>query len=1055
MRWLVRGLFSVILSVASEGGAAAAVQAVSVAIPSAPVSAGGNSDSLGSVISADGRFVLFLSSANNLVTNDDNGKFVDVFLRNRTNGTCTLVSVGLSGTGGGNGNSVSPAISADGRHVVFESEASNLVANDTNNASDIFVRDLETGTTTLVSVNSSGTGVGNGASTSPVISADGRYVAFASEASDLAANDTNNVSDVFVRDRVTGTTTLVSVRADGSASGNGASDSPVMTPDGRWVAFISKATNLVAGVANNQGEVYARDLVTGTTLWVGVNVASIMAGVNSQIHPITSYNPVISDDGKYVAFKSLGAASLILRHNLMTATTDLASTNTVGNTAGLADSSGPEMTGEGRFIAYTVRTGTGTLAYSAVYLWDAQTGMPTLVSANLSGTISSNTFSDTPVVSADGRFVTFLSDATDLVPNAVDGSYQVYQRDVLNGTTKLVSADTSGGVSGDTGGAIPTISADGRFVAFDSFDGGYVANDINNAYDVFVRDTTTDTTELVSQADAAAHPLTANGFSSVYAGSLSADGRFVAFVSAGDNVVANDTNGYQDVFVRDLQTGTNVLVSVNSSGVGSGNGFSGSPVISPDGRFVAFVSSATGLAANDTNRNDDIYVRDLQNGTTTLVSVSADGTAGGSAASSSPVLSSDGRYLAFFSMAKNLVSNDFTAGGEIFWRDTQGGITVSVSTNGRASNLLSMTADGRYVAYASGLPARLFVWDSQAGSNIYASPSTAPSFYFTLGRDGRALVFQSSTNLDHTVIARDLAAGTDTVIGYSAASGGPKAQVSDNGRFVVFVSAADAPYTSAGTNNVFLYDLQTSTTTLVSFNRNRSGGGNGPSDSPSISADGRFVTYRSSAGDLVTEDNNNQPDVFVFDRLIGVKTLVSVNQIGTMSGNDSSSVPVISADGSRIAFRSLASDLIAGDFNNTQDVFISPTPIVTFVDSDGDGMDDAWETAMFGDLSHDGTGDTDGDGVSDLVEYKTGTNPMDAASRLSAAAAVLPGSDQAAITWEAVPGRSYHLEYKNDLSEATWRVVPAGVMVNGSKAICVDNTVAVSSQRFYRVTLVQ
>ncbi len=312
-----------------------------------------------------------------------------------------------------------------------------------------------------------------------------------------------------------------------------------------------------------------------------------------------------------------------------------------------------------------------------------------------------------------------------------------------------------------------------------------------------------------------------------------------------------------------------------------------------------------------------------------------------------------------------------------------------------------------------------------------------------------------SASLDYAVIAHDLAAGTNAVIGYSAASGGSKAQISDNGRFVVFVSAADAPNTSAGTNHVFLYDLQTSTTTLVSFNQNRTGGGNGPSDSPSISADGRFVTYRSSASDLVAEDNNNQPDVFVFDRLTGVNTLVSVNQIGTMSGNGSSSAPVISADGSRIAFRSLASDLIAGDFNNTQDVFISPTPIVTFVDSDGDGMDDAWESARFGDLSHDGMGDTDGDGVSDLAEYKTGTNPTDAASRLSAAATVLRGGDQTTITWEAVPGRSYHLEHKNDLSEATWGVVPAGVTVDGSTAICVDGTVAFSGQRFYRVTLVE
>src|SRR5881628_3038462 len=121
---------------------------------------------------------------------------------------------------------------------------------------------------------------------------------------------------------------------------------------------------------------------------------------------------------------------------------------------------------------------------------------------------------------------------------------------------------------------------------------------------------------------------------------------------------------------------------------------------------------------------------------------------------------------------------------------------------------------------------------------------------------------------------------------YSAIPGGPKAQVSGNGRFVTFVSAANAPNTPNGTNNVFLYDLQTATTTLVSFNRDRTGSGSGPSDSPSITDDGRFVTYRSAARDLVAGDNNNQPDVFLFDRLTGTNTLISVNQAGTAPGND-------------------------------------------------------------------------------------------------------------------------------------------------------------------------
>src|SRR5437016_7171288 len=155
-----------VLAAAINGLADSAVQAVSLANPSIPAAGGGNNDSSGSVISADGRFVLFLSSANNLATNDDSGRFVDVLLHNRTNNTTTLVSVNLTGSGGGKGHSVSPVISAGGRYVAFESEAANLVPNDTNGVSDVFVRDLQNGTTSLVSVNGSGAG-GNGASTSP------------------------------------------------------------------------------------------------------------------------------------------------------------------------------------------------------------------------------------------------------------------------------------------------------------------------------------------------------------------------------------------------------------------------------------------------------------------------------------------------------------------------------------------------------------------------------------------------------------------------------------------------------------------------------------------------------------------------------------------------------------------------------------------------------------------------------------------------------------------------------------------------------------------------
>ena len=297
--------------------------------------------------------------------------------------------------------------------------------------------------------------------------------------------------------------------------------------------------------------------------------------------------------------------------------------------------------------------------------------------------------------------------------------------------------------------------------------------------------------------------------------------------------------------------------------------------------------------------------------------------------------------------------------------------------------------------------------------------------------------------------------GADRVIGYSAIAGGPKAQISGNGRFVAFVSAANARNTLNSVTNLFLYDLQTETTTLVSFNRDRSGGGNGTSDSPSISSDGRYVGFRSSASDLAAGDTNGREDIFLFDRLTGTNRLVSLNQAGAGTGNDRSATPVISANGAVVAFRSLADDLVADDSNETQDVFVFRVPVVTFTDTDGDGMDDAWEMAYFGNLSRDGSGDFDGDDLSDLVEFRSGTDPMSKASGFRVQATVSLNTGQTTITWTAGPGRIYRAQYKDDLNETAWHNLSGGVGIDGNTGICVDNSAGDSNQRFYRVTLVE
>ena len=229
----------------------------------------GNESSHASSISADGRFVAFESRASNLVEGDINGTD-DIFVHDRETGTVELVSVSSNGAQA-NRSSGFPSISADGRFVAFESRASNLIVGDTNNEMDVFLHDRTTGSTERVSVSSSGAQANALYSSQPSISADGRFVAFSSFASNLVDSDTNNDRDVFVHDRATGTTERVSVSSSGEQTDFLYSRAPSISADGRFVAFQSASRNLVAGDTNGKSDIFVHDRATGTTERVSVS----------------------------------------------------------------------------------------------------------------------------------------------------------------------------------------------------------------------------------------------------------------------------------------------------------------------------------------------------------------------------------------------------------------------------------------------------------------------------------------------------------------------------------------------------------------------------------------------------------------------------------------------------------------------------------------------------------------------------------------------------------------------------------------------------------------
>jgi Tol biopolymer transport system component len=398
-----------------------------------------------------------------------------------------------------NRSSDEPMISAHGRFIAFTSTASNLVADDTNGMEDVFVRDRRTGITRRVSVGRGGSQA-NGASYDAAISANGRFVEFVSAASNLVAKDTNGTFDVFVRDRVANTTRRMSVGRGGVQANASSFDrwvrSASISADGRYVAFVSKASNLTAGDSNGKFDLFVRDRMARVTRCLSVGQRGATANG-------PSFQPVLSAHGRYVAFASYAS-------NLVPADRN--------------------------------RT-------SDVFVRDQVTHRTHRVSVGDGHAQSRGGYSFAPAISANGRYVAFSSDATNLVRGDTNQYTDVFLRDRALHVTRRLSVGTrhrqgNGYSQGET------LSANGRYVAFDSWASNLVANDTNGqeTVDEFVRDRLTHVTRRVSIGT---HGTQGNSSSDSVA--ISGDGRHVAFESFASNLVPGDTNGRMDVFTRDLR----------------------------------------------------------------------------------------------------------------------------------------------------------------------------------------------------------------------------------------------------------------------------------------------------------------------------------------------------------------------------------------------------------------------------------------------------------------------------------------------------------------------
>ena len=948
----------------------------------------GNGQSFNARFSTDGRTVVFESYASNLVAGDSNNN-LDIFVKDLQSGGIQRVSTDAAGVQG-NSSSLNAQLSADGRTVVFESYASNLVAGDSNNDVDIFIKDLQSGGIQRVSTDAAGV-QGNAHSEKAQISADSRSVVFQSLSSNLVAGDSNGAYDIFVKDLQSGAMRLVSSDAAG-VQGNSISFKAQISADGRYVLFVSYANNLVAGDSNGTWDIFIKDLQSGAIQRVSTDAAGAQGNGQSD-------DAEFSADGRSVIFQSLasnlvagdsnGAMDIFVK-DLQSGVIQRVSTDATG-AEGNGQSYNARFSADGRSVVFTSDTSNlvagDTNSVSDVFVKDLQSGAIERVSGDAAGA-QGNSGSLNARFSADGRAVVFMSDASNLVSgdsniffdiflvanpfhgdsgvDTVESSLSYTLSAAVENLTLTGTGDLNGtgnsqanlltgnsGVNSLSGGA-----------GDDTLDGGAGADSLfgGTGNDTYLVDNPGDQITEYSGVDplrVSTDAAGAQGNGQSFNARFSADGRYVLFTSYASNLVAGDSNGSSDIFVKDLQNGAIQRVSRDSAGVQGNNG-SENAQFSTDGRSVVFESSASNLVAGDTNGNGDIFVKDLQSGAIQRVSTDAAGVQGNSSSLNAQI-SADGRTVVFESYASNLVVGDSNNNVDIFIKDLQSGGVQRVSTDaaGVQGNALSekaqISADGRSVLFQS-ISSNLVPGDSNGAYDIFVK------------------------DLQSGAIRRV----SSDAAGVQGNNSSFKAHFSADGRYVVFESSASnlVAGDSNGTYDVFVKDLQSGAIQRVSTD-DAGAQGNGFSGNARFSADGRSVVFESSASNLMAGDSNGASDIFVKDLQSGAIQRVSTDATG-VQGNGLSNNARFSADGRSVLFESYASNLVADDSNNVYDIFRVLNPFV----QGGSGSDTVKSSVSYmlsgavENLTLTGTAALNGTGnsLANRLTGNTGNNVLDGGS---------------------------------------------------------------------------
>ena len=1016
---------SVVLILVTHANAASPIL-VSKADPASAASLSASGPSQQPLISSNGQVIVFNSAAPDLVAPSSNRWIDDVFVRDLAANTLTRISTRLDGTSGGNGSSRVVQVSRNGRFVLFISEASDLVANDTNEAPDVFLHDRQTHTTQLISVAPDGVTPGNAASSNPSMSDDASRIVFDSFASNLVTNDSNSARDVFIRDLQTGITTRLSTNPSGSDSLGGNSEAVAISPDGQRVAYLTTTTNIVEPDTPRYQRLLIHELATHSTVAIPRPPGDVGSTVDIPLPQVTWSDNSSRMMIEYTSFRRLFSFQF-------------------GTGANPSDTLQSAIEGTRGFGAWTL-SGNGTLgAHSLsnlIHLWDFK-GPSTPWMVESPGNPPSPLRGWAPQLDANASRLFFISDSNDLDPQANDSRPRLY---AANLATKQIRSIAPLANAGHSAPPRPfDVSDDGSKVVFESVATDVLPSDRNGFPDIFLADLTSGTLTLISQRMSIPTASTAIGQSRIEPRGLSDDGRIALFSSTAADLVPGDLNHAQDLFAIDLDTQALQLVSRSLDGKGTGSHMSYSGSLSGNGRYAAFISTSTNLIPDDPHGLiPKLFLRDLVSQSTRLVSTNA-------ARLPTPVFANDGSALVF-------VSTDTEPKVNLYDPALNTQIELGIAKSRGGEEILQVSKTGSDIAYfatvSNGNGVQLLNRATGASRSLVIG-SFPQSGVFQLSADGQSILYSGKTGLSPATQILQGIPGKPPKILSVAPDGTTPARgeclepaLDETGRYLVFTSIATnlVQGTSPFISQVFVRDLQTGTTRLVSLASDGRSPGNQSSRSPTISANGRHVLFWSRATNLIDDDTNGSGDFFVRDLYTGTTQIIG--RTATLAAEAKPSSAWLSRDGGRVVFNTFEDAFGALDLNRSSDVYayrLEP-------DVDADGMDDVWEAEFGIGASLEPDDDTDQDGISNRDEFIANTSPSDPNSftRIQAERA---SDGSVGFRWKGESNRGYRIQSTLSLSAPTWELENFAALGAGSLLQWSPPSDAASA-RFYRLLIV-